>query len=274
MLPAGTYVKTPDYTKSGLSGLVVSYKKDGVTRWWQTGPLTLTEDTAVRIYLQHLSGAGPVDKVVYPMLVKGTQLPSVYEKPGDGFVLPIPAAVQALEDFGQGVDVESANVIEFSIDETTGMTRKFYRRTSYFRDLTNVHWSQGNPGWFYGSFTGYWSTNPIRALSSKFVFSDAGEIGTFKISGPPWDTFSLYFHVDPVTYPDLDSWKAALKEWSDAGAPLTALVAFEDPSVTDITDLFPGDNFLQLHRENPNILTFENENAAPVVAQITFDITA
>ena len=162
--------------------------------------------------------------------------------------LAIPAAVQAIEGYGQGVNENCYNFIEWKPREG----KKKFNKCVDCVDLGTLNWT-GFGGYF--GHTGREfkpSANVISALPSPFTNIRVDIYG------------ALVVNFDEGILTSADDIKAAL-----SGVMLVYERA--TPDVTDISDILPDDNILKV--EGGGTVTFENEGQNSVPSEIIYNLS-
>lgn len=179
--------------------------------------------------------------------------------------LAIPAAVQALDGYGYGVDASYHNYIDWetkkyhkvlnkivfdgSADETWRIeTGGFF--ATYIDDLSTA---EGGSGRAYGICDNYESTTSIT-LPDKTFFCYNTNFGYASIA----------FNDSGVSQ-DVASWRAHL-----SANPITLVYTIVTPEVTDISDILPDDNLIAV--EGGGTITAENEHSLAVPTEITYQM--
>ena len=283
-LQAGTYSLSASGTGSQIHILVQYYSKNGSyvksikdVYGFTSSTFTVTSnDLALynaHVILQVLAGA-TVNATIYPMINKGTTaLPYV---PYVKHTLSIPEAVQALDGYGQGIpDTDCYNFIDWRPED--GVT-EWHRMKSRVVLTGDENWEIYNTDYPY-------------VFSVTLDVSAVGEVGRTMercthypfYSGNLENTdFGFRFQntgvkksnrifISDVSYSgDVEAFKAYLAAEYANGNPVIIEYRMYEPEVTDISDLLPADNLIEV--EGGGTLTFVNEYSYDVPSTVTYQL--
>lgn len=233
--------------------------------------ITVGSNTTYYARLRVLSGV-TVNSTVYPMLNPGSAAQPY--SPYTESTLPIPAAVQALDGWGQGIDATYHNHIAWSEDGT----EKTYNKMVYEFVLdgsTDEVYSINSAysGTLYNCFTINLGAGKWLKAASVGVCNQC-EITTSAIileEDAPYAYFGnvsigqFFFKLPKATVPDV----ATLRTYLASNPVIVLYVA--TPEVTDISSLITSDNLLPV--QGNGVLIFENANSQAVPSTVEF-ITA
>ena len=215
-----------------------------------------------------------VDKTYYPMVNYGNSaLPFIIGKGTLGTTV-IPEAVQSLEGFGEGVDADYYNYIEWR------------KGRWYFVQTCKKLVFDGTESWSNSTATGeyrfyaFYIANELRGKKTDIaILSDYPQVsvgGSTTESG--WrffveaNTGLSYLRVRPANvvtdFPTRDEWKSYLAERYASGNPLEFIYALSEPIETDITNLMPVDHAFRV--EGGGTVEFVNEHGNDVHSTITY----
>ena len=217
------------------------------------------------IFLGVEAGTVVNNVTVYPMLNRGeTALP--YEPYFAGFrdtkvtevqskgidtqiieTLPIPAGVQNLDGYGQGINEEYYNKV---ILDPKNNIKKFVQKTKriVFNGTESWDWA------YYPLIITYVGNNPsIRGCPIISTHGLRASIANIEGTGIGFSNMDTL--LPQIT--TLDEWKTYLAEQYAAGTPVTIEYALATPIETDLSSYFTDDNMLKT--EEGGTLTFVNE---------------
>lgn len=191
---------------------------------------------------------------------------------------PIPEAVQALGGYGWGIDGEYNNHIAYEED----------RRTWNYRVVKKVF--DGTENWYDSVAMGNArDTNYFRlkigdlyygvadlAVSNKYatanitVSNKALGVDIIQSTSSTAAFSGCNIGIRPEGFDALRvaDFKALLAEWYAAGDPLVVYYVLTTPEVTDISDLLPADNLIEV--EGGGTITFENEHGLAVPSEVIY----
>lgn len=179
----------------------------------------------------------------YPMLNKGSTAEPY--APYHSETLPIPEAVQALDGWGQGIDDNYHNFLDWRPED--GVTN--------WHKVVNQLVLYGTENWNADDYNFYAYGILIDAKKNQ------ENIKTDRYKTYISDTF--YIVKDSTGLSTVADFKAYL-----AKNPLTVVYALAAPEVTDISDLLPADNLISV--EGGGTLTFENEYGYDMPNTVTY----
>lgn len=254
---------------SGIS-IRVAVTKNGSTTYYANQAFTLDgSETSVRILAQISKSGTTVNASTQVMLIKGGIAKPF--KPYTRHTLPIPAEVQALPDYGEGVNATYFNRI--NLDEqkySRHVKRVVFDGTEKWRLRTG---SSGNVNASYVSLTmgdyGYVANRVIvcdRYDHYAISFSNTGTGITVLNSSSYNDAMITVRPWNGIT--DVAEWKTYLAEQYAAGTPVTVVYGLSEAEVTDITDLLPADNLLAV--EGGGTVRMVNEHGYDVPSTVNF----
>lgn len=154
----------------------------------------------------------------------------------------IPEAVQALDGYGEGLDSNSFNSVEWSEDGK----RVFNRRVKTIA-------LDGSEEWYIAGNT-FWT----HINDSK---KPQGAVLSNRYSCEIWDV--LYANASNTGVSTVDEFKAALR-----ADPLYVVYILDTSEITDISDILPADNFIEV--EGSGTVTMVNEHEYAVPSEITY----
>lgn len=157
-------------------------------------------------------------------------------------VFQIPEAVQALDGYGEGLDSNNFNSVEWSEDGK----RVFNRRVKTIA-------LDGSEKWYITGGT-FWTHLNNSKKSQGTVLSNRYACNIIDV---------LYVSAASTGVSTVDEFKAALN-----ADPLCVVYILDTPETTDISDLLPADNFIEV--EGNGTLTFKNEFRHGVPSEVTF----
>ena len=156
--------------------------------------------------------------------------------------LPVPAAVQALDGYGWGVNADCYNYIDWE-------RKRFVKRVEKFVLQGTEHWVISNSNMFTSKFD---SASPDMSPS---------------LSDGAFDSRMLNGNVKFVVYTNgaytVETWKSYLAE-----NPMTVYYELAEPVITDISDLLTDDNLIRV--EGGGTVTMVNEYGYDVPSEITY----
>ena len=270
-IQAGTYTLSA-FPKGyvGTSRLrALVYVSGNALTSFEAGPssTTMTLDSSVKLVfvLYVKPGETLSNLIVKPMLNVGTTAaPFEPFKPAPIDTITIPESVQNLEGYGLGLNKDYNNYFEFVggrvLYHNVCPTFVFNGTESWKKQSTN---SVGLANYYLDI------PNMVKGigLANKYVY-DLSTIADAKTEGIFNTNVSLF--VRTFAYQTVDEFKAHLAELYASGDPLTVVVAFETPIVTDISSLFTADNEIKVSENG--YLEFENEYQYPVPSSIEWNI--
>jgi hypothetical protein len=80
--------------------------------------------------------------------------------------------------------------------------------------------------------------------------------------------FNVVIRPEDFTTLSVSACKERLAEWYAAGDPLVVYYVLATPEVTDISDLLPADNLIEV--EGGGTITFENEHSIAVPSEVVY----
>lgn len=187
------------------------------------------------------------------MLNEGaTALPYV---PYAKHTLPIPTEIQSLDGYGEGVNADCYNYIDFKKKQFVKRVKRVDMGTliwtydsEYSRHraaaISDAKVGVRKAQCLMAMYTAYSNSEPINSITDKAVYMSNGD---------------LYIHDS--SYPDANSFQAAM-----SGVILYYELA--TPEVTDISHILSDDNMIEV--EGGGTITFENEGKFAVPSSITY----
>ena len=184
---------------------------------------------------------------------------------------PIPEAVQAIDGYGWGIDGEYNNHIAYEDD----------RRTWNYRVVKKVF--DGTENWTGGGTTGtdsvyyvfkladYGTIIDTKAVCDKFenVETIGGtHIGCCVYNSSGYQKAIVAIRPENAATMTTTKMKEMVKSWYDAGDPLVVYYVLATPEVTDISDIMPADNLIEV--EGGGTITFENEHGLAVPSEVIY----
>jgi hypothetical protein len=255
------------YDKNG------NYVKDIM---WGNGSFRILESekdySAIQAFIHIYADAKYSNAKLYPMVnIGGSALP--YEAYKEA-TLPIPANVQSLNGYGQGVNGTYYNYIEWKNGIKT--FNQYVAKTIVNGTYAPVM-QVGANGDKYAVF-GYIN-------DADMVYKDSSRLYPSVCNKYPIVTAEQNYdgsatgvginHMCAITAYDknlqtAEAWQAKLQEWNDAGTPFELIYAKKDPIVTDISDLLSDDNFIEV--SEGGLVIAENADCLGVPTTITYQI--
>ncbi|MBQ7347818.1 MAG: hypothetical protein IJW55_07660 [Clostridia bacterium] len=199
--------------------------------------------------------------------------------PYAGHTLSIPEAVQALDGYGQGIDDTYHNFIDWRPEDGV---------TEFRKDVNRVVLT-GGESWQVGVV----SPNNTeynryicflyrsRALTTKICshFNYLGDnISAYNPNGEGLGNGASVDTIYPLDFafrkdgqfPTVEDFKSFLAQQYEMGTPVTVDFANIKTEVTDISDLLPADNLIEV--EGGGTLTFVNEYSYDVPSTVTYQL--
>lgn len=203
----------------------------------------------------------------YLMLNKGAS--ALAYEPYKEFVTTIPAAVQALDGYGRGVNDTCCNYIDWEKKTWNKTVEKIVFKGDGVENWTATPTSNGyrfSYSFDVGARALFIENNeksPVlcshyEAVSVTNTYTDVNGVA---VNGP-----SLY--VKDSNYNTANDWKAYLATQYEAGTPVTLVYALENPIVIDISDILSSSNILKTDRVGA--IVFENQYEKDVPVYATF----
>ncbi len=215
------------------------------------------------LFIRIASGATVNNITFKPMLVEGDVVVPFKPYRADAVdTLEIPEAVQALDGYGLGINSNYYNRIDWDKRQFVQTVKRVeldgtenWSKNSYFTASSGFSWG-GNNDYKTGSNSGvcsHFETKPIgKTITDAITFSS-------NISIVPSSDFGL----DTV-----DKFKAYLAEQKAAGTPVTVVFILAGTIETDISDILPEDNFIEV--EGGGTIVAVNENNLEAPTEITY----
>ena len=251
-------------TYSAQSNLVINsiWFDDGVNPIERcTGRRAFTTPTGckrLRVTVRNTSGAADTSAFKWFMINYGNEVKAYVPYSGK-HTLPIPEAVQALDGYGEGVNESVYNYIDWEKKQFVKRVEKIVIDGTKIK-VNSV--SRHTNDFYYA----------VVLLSSVGIDSDKNAINShFKVGllvepGYCYITargkYLVMINNDQgLISPDL--WNAWLEEH-----PVTFVYKLATPEVTDISDILPADNLLEV--EGGGTITFKNEYEYDVPSEISY----
>ena len=156
----------------------------------------------------------------------------------------IPEAVQTLDGYGEGLDSNNFNSVEWSEDG-----RRLFNRCVKMLELNGSEsWTKETTG------NTFWT--PIYNFKAS-----QGEVLSSRYSCSIWDV--LYVNAASTGVSTVEEFKAVLK-----ADPLYVVYILNAPEIIDISDILPADNFIGV--EGNGSVTMVNEHKLAVPSEITY----
>ena len=168
---------------------------------------------------------------------------------------PIPEAVQSLDGYGWGINESVYNYVDRE-------NRQFVKRVEKLI-------FDGTEAWDYAyrrfavSISKPAAQYTNKCLCDKYEYNQNVYKDSNQEPGVVAHTSRVY--IRDAGYTSLSDWKAQL-----ASNPVTIYYELEEPIITDISDILPDDNYIEV--EGGGTLTFENEHKLAVPSEITYQI--
>lgn len=210
---------------------------------------------SIRFYFAYDEISGATIKMTDIMILPTASPTDTTFSPYHKTTFAIPAAVQALDGYGWGVD-GAVNGVEWDDNGKSVYVKRVERRVY---DGTEAWWGATSDGEYYSA------VGVTDAKGTILTVSHNVKSGTPKEVGAPCAYFSkqtmVVFPGDLAT--TLDEWKAKLAQWAAEGNPLTVYYELAEPIVTDVSAYFTEDNLISV--EGGGTITAVNEHnlAAP-----------
>lgn len=277
-LPVGTTV-TISGSIAGININARKYTRTGEDTTWfasangAAASGELSEGEKVNFIGLYTKSGESVDATVYPMLKYGEEALPYKPYVGTLDTLTVPASMQAIDDYGVGVNADYHNYLEF-VDGKV-----------FFHKVCETLVFDGTENWLPSDTmtAGVWRCYLEHGLNAlykdtltvsptvcnKYEGRTTGNTYS-KVRGLSVARRILYIYDENYNTSDISLWKAHLAELYASGDPLTAVVVLETPIVTDVTHLFSGDNVLKV--QEGGYLTFESEHKYPVPSSIEWRI--
>ncbi len=248
-IKAGTYTAKLEGI-AGIAGIALIIGITGVTEYVADDhekSITVAKDNTYYAILRVLSGAS-INTTVYPMFNKGsTALPYA---PYVERTLGIPEAVQALHGYGQGVSADYHNYIRYEEDGSVKFTKNVKEV-----DLSTISWKRAeNSAVMYATFNSNTTVAGI-GICATYDFVKGQAVANMPDKSIQINTNGRIYIKD-----------SSLTSSSEiSGTFIHALAA---PEVTDISDLLPADNLIDV--EGGGTITFENEYGYDMPNTVTY----
>lgn len=253
--------KHNDYYMGGSSNLAQGNAGQG-TQMTFTIPTDADYGTYpyLRVYF-YPSYGGSVevgDYVIYEdIMVEVSPSASEYS-PYKETLYPIPEEVQALDGYGEGVNDTYHNYIVWQDGSI-----KYIQNTFKYTCTGEESISTNNKEYVITlPYPCIDSGGTVNCVCNHYTPTTRWNLNTGNCTNHLAASY-LYIRLIDDTVSTSAEAKAKLKQWYDAGTPLVVEYVLATPIETDISDLLPTDNFIEV--EGNGTLTFENEykNAAP-----------
>lgn len=227
------------------------------TTWYKTllqGDGTIEIDwngySEIRVMLYIFTGNSFSNVTVYPMLNKGSTAEPY--APYHSETLTIPAAVQALDGWGQGIlGTDCYNFLDWRPED--GVRAWHHIKDRYIFDGTEV-WKKGSGDYVFLAYAHILPSTPKN-------FGSVGNTHDYKLELSNNNIFVK-------TTMTADEFAAELATLYEAGTPFIVDYERNNPEVTDISDLLPADNLITV--EGGGTLTFENEHGYDMPNTVTY----
>ena len=269
-LPAGTYTVSVEGLNANDRLFIAVNGGDILANYIQTGApktITISEEKECYIELIFTSGSAYSNAEIKAMLNAGSSaLP--YE-PYTKHTLDIPAEVQALDGWGLGIDSECHNRIVW--DPERGV--KQYRQEVGIIDMGTLTFTyrESNGRNIFGAYVtnirGFVAGDP--PLPAVAVGYRAAKVGDTWVDGDmAYGNSAIgYNKIEFVNnaYTDVESFTSAMR-----GRYL--VYALATPIVTDLQEVLPDDNFVEV--EEGGMITAVNEHGCDVPMTLAYSLKA
>lgn len=267
-IKAGTY--TARLTGSADIAFIIGIAGDNEYPAYDYGrSISVAKDTTYYARLRVLAGV-TVKATVYPMFNKGsTALPY---SPYTESTLPIPAAVQALNGYGQGINATYNNHIAWSEDGTEKTYNKRVKTIVFDGVTDGAKADATDTQTEKASYYAYVSrTNASVVQNSPTIVNDTNvSVGTEGVLSLSISATLLGLGTTPTKSEILAAVNKYLNDKYLAGNPVTVVYALATPIVTDISNLITSDNFIEV--DGGGTLTFENEYGYAVPSEVEYQV--
>lgn len=243
--------------------------------WITDTDIHITQEYANTKYILILFGAIDNASTVTKEDIEAMQLQvsynefSTYSAYNEPEILSIPAAAQAIEGYGQGVNENYYNFIEWKPREGKKKFHKVLKKV-VFDGSADEYWGIDSGG-FKTSLSDIstieGSIERACAICDKYEASEIVDLPnkTFYCASTYYGYGSIIFKDNDVAL-NVDNWRAYL-----AINPVTLLYTLNIPEVIDISDILPDDNILKV--EGGGAVTFENEGQNSVPSEIIYNLS-
>ena len=277
----GIYAKLADvsysagetYTLSGcpIGGSSSKYSiYDDLKKYYDYGSgvtFTESENTMGAIYLRIAKGTVLSNVVFKPMLNRGAKA-QPYSKFGKVIdSLAIPEAVQALNGYGLGINADCYNYIDWEKKQFVQNVGKYTLTGAEKVTKSSVQTLNGlNVYYISPAPFDYYLEVSILILADKYKYNGRIDSGNrFKEKEYPNDTMYAYYNYEFTNRSLYFVSDAADKEtFKQSIAGMTVLYKLAEPIVTDISNLLPEDNFIEIEGGGTIVAVNENEIALPI----------
>ena len=280
-IPANTTVTIKGFRVSGEINCLIQFRfADGT--WWEDCPYfdgvarkrTPEKDIiSARFFVN--SGTANEGK---PVTIRDIQIQygetATEYKPFVGTLgtTTIPEAVTSLEGYGEGVNADYYNYLEWRDG-----------RCYFVQNCKKIVFN-GTEGWYVGSLeteNQYFALEgyPLNAILNGGIMTDYDATNVYgapskKVGWNLYKTDKFLLRMRPANiltdFPTLADWKAHLAERYAQGNPLTFIYALAEPIETDITDLMTVDNAIVV--EGGGSIKFVNEYGYDMPNETTYII--
>ena len=189
----------------------------------------------------------------------------------ENHAMTIPEAVQALDGYGWGIDGEYNNHVAYE----DGCRTWNYRVVKKVFDGTEKVTGGGTTGtdsaYYVFKLADYGTIIDTRAVCNKFAMIETiggVAIGCCVYNSSGYAQANMAIRPENAASMNTTKMKEMVKAWYDAGDPLVLYYVLATPEVTDISDLLPVDNLIEV--EGGGTITFENEHGLAVPSEVTY----
>ena len=168
--------------------------------------------------------------------------------------LEIPEAVQALDGYGWGVSEDVYNYVDLE-------KKQFAKRVGKIAFTGSEAWEKYGTKQYGMSLSAIGAKPNAGAMCDRFTQGYTG-VGKFFVG-----LSGIAFFAD---YETVGEWKSYLSEQYANGTPVILYYELAEPIITDISDILPTDNFIEV--EGGGTVTMANEYGADVPSKITYQI--
>lgn len=172
------------------------------------------------------------------------------------YTSPIPEAVKAIDGYGWGINESVYNYVDYE-------NRQFVKRVGKLVFNGTEQLYKTSAGTFYlGHDKSGISAKSGVGLCSHLKYATSGD-NCFYVGGAG---IAIYKN-DCAT---ADDFKAYLAEQYANGTPVTIYYELAEPIITDISDILPDDNYIEV--EGGGTVTMVNEHQLAVPSEITYQV--
>jgi hypothetical protein len=195
---------------------------------------------------------------IAPMINRGDYIPYVPYRDEPIATKPIPKALQDIDGWGWGIDVDCYNYADY---ENEQFAKRVDRAVFNGTETYWVKFGDKQYGFEHSALATFVGS---VCLAGRFTFGYSEKSGSFFVGGS-----GVAFNTD---FDTLDEWKTYLAEQYANNTPVTMYYELAEPIITDISDILTDDNFIEV--ESGGTLEFVNEykNAVPSTIKYTIKV--